>query len=90
MLTGDFAPLIAHFGVPGVNLPIYNERLCEAKAIRVVTGKNSAILHLALSFGPIILSSPLCIALGSRYNTEGILKSFNRKASYCQKKIMAE
>lgn len=87
---GDFAPLIVHFGVPGVNFPIYNEQLCEAQAICVVTRKNSAILHLALSFGPIILPSPLCITLGSRYNTEGMLKSFNRKASYHQKKIMAE
>lgn len=87
---GDFVPLIACFGVPSMNLPIYNEQLYEAKDICVVIGKSSAILHLALSFGPIILSSPLCMALGNRYSTEGMLKSFNRKESHCQKKIMAE
>ena len=47
--------------------------------------ENSSILHLVLSFGPIILSSSLCIALGNRYSTEGMLKSFNSKASHCQK-----
>lgn len=52
--------------------------------------KNPTMLHLVLSFGPIILSSPLCIALGNRYSTEGMLESFNRKASHCQKKIKAE
>lgn len=52
--------------------------------------KNSAMLHLVLSFGPIILSSPLCIALGNSYSTEGMLKSFNRKASHCQKKTVGE
>lgn len=67
-----------------------NEQLCEAKDIYVVIGKNSSILHLVLSFGPIILSSPLCIALGNRYGTGGKLKSFNRKASHCKKKIRAE
>lgn len=51
--------------------------------------KNSAMLHLVLSFGPIILSSPLCIALGNKYSTR-LLKSFNRKASHCQKKTMVE
>lgn len=34
-----FAPLLAHFGIPGMNLPIYNEHLYEAKDICVVTGK---------------------------------------------------
>lgn len=86
---GDFASLTAHFGVPGVNLPTYNEQLCEAKDLCVVIGEkkkeNSSILHLVLSFGPIILSSSLCIALGNRYSTEGKLKSFNSKASHCQK-----
>ena len=83
---------IACFVVPGLNLTIYNEQLCEAKHICVVIEKKtktktiSSILHLVLSFGPIILSSPLCIALGNRYGTEGMLKSFNRSASHCQKK----
>lgn len=87
---------IAYFGDPGVNLPIYKEQLCEAKDIYVAKNNNnknktsqnkntSSILHLALSLGPIILSSPLCIALGNRYGPERILKSFSRIASHCQK-----
>ena len=87
MQMGDFVSLTAHLGVPGVNPPTYNEQLCEAKDLCVVTEKNSSVLHLVLSFGPIILSSPLCIALGNRYGTEGMPKSFNRKASHCQKKV---
>lgn len=51
--------------------------------------KKTSISHLVLSFGPIILSSPLCIALCNRHGTEGMLKSFSRKASPCQMKIMA-
>lgn len=53
-----------------MNLPIYNKEQCEAKDICVVienktktkSKKTSSTLHLVLSFGPIILSSPLCIA----------------------------
>lgn len=73
-----------------MNLPIHNEQLCEAKDIRVVIGKDSAILHLVLSFGPIILSRPLCIAVGNKYSAEGMLKNYNRKASHCQKQTMAK
>lgn len=72
---GCSVPHIAYFGDPGMNLPIYKEQLCETKDTCVAKNNTtttehpkttSSILHLALSFGPIILSSPLCIALGNR------------------------
>ena len=52
MQMGDFASLTAHFGVPGVNLPTYNEQLCEAKDLCVVIGgkKKRKLFHIASGF----------------------------------------
>lgn len=48
---GDFASLTAHFGVPDVNLPTYNEQLCEAKDLCVVIeGKKRKLFHSASGF----------------------------------------
>lgn len=78
--------ILAHFGVPDVNLPTSMNSCVGPKIYVWFMGKRKLFLSASgFVIGPIILYHSLCIALGNRYSTEGNLKSFNSKASHCQK-----